>query len=250
MTAFPTYQELCQMCGKAAPHAPEATRCIRVVFVTTHGRIGRLIRWRTWSEGVTHVGIMDEENWVVHADLGKGVREEALPLITKVGNRMDILAIDIPKAAADALWTLARQQVGKRYDLRGNFGFIFRMRMQNPKRWFCSELVAWLFWKAGCPLLARLPSWKYAPEDLWRSPLLRYESSHIVTKFDDGQIGLKWAPPPMPPERTEMPLESLFASDGSIPGRTGDLQNAEKCRGKFGESDSNPMSKIKIGDQK
>lgn len=223
----PSYAELCTLCRRPAPASGCKTEVVRVVFASGRSRINRLIQWRTWSEGVNHVGVMDDEGRVIHADLGKGVQEDDLVNFTKVGNRIDVLQITLPHGSAEELWTLLREQVGKKYDLMGNIGFIFRSRMQNPKKWFCSEMVAWAFWKVGHPLLARLPSWKYSPEDLWRSPLLAYETSWILKEDSKGKRWLKWVSEQAPVETPETALELIFSKTRPT---TADVPEKSKCR--------------------
>jgi hypothetical protein len=66
-------------------------------------------------------------------------------------------------------------QVGKPYDWYGILcGFGLHRAAGDPsKSWFCSELVSDAHYRAGTPLLLRLPAWKQPPCMVQCSPLLR-----------------------------------------------------------------------------
>lgn len=145
---------------------------LRVAFYTGGDKVSQLIRWRTWG-GPSHVGLLTQDGrHVLHARAFKGVSIDPLTHSASVGTRVDVLVIEVSEDVVSLIWQLAEAQLGKSYDYLGNAGFVLRRNMHASDSWFCSELVAWLFWAAGVPLLARVPSWKYSPEDLWRSPLL------------------------------------------------------------------------------
>jgi hypothetical protein len=250
----PTYAELCQLCGRSArPGLVAAMSPVRIVFVTTNNKMGRLIRWRTWGAGPAHVGVMQDDGMVIHADLGKGVAEEHLPYIAGIGSRIDVFRVDIPHAAAELFWSLARAQIGKGYDFLGNIGFVVRKPMQSPTRWFCSELVAWLFWKAGRPLLHRVPSWKYAPEDIYRSPLLTYEISYEVSPpFRGKEPVLKWVEAPFDPAYPEnarkRPSKAFEAETAHRYGWPHPANFATACNGHPGDVAGNEANQNQTGD--
>lgn len=59
-------------------------------------------------------------------------------------------------------WTIFRtavELIGCKYDWRGIGGFATRRNVQNPLKWFCSELAAWCLLKAGIIALKMLCSW-------------------------------------------------------------------------------------------
>ncbi len=67
-----------------------------------------------------------------------------------------------------------RAQVGKPYDFIGLFGFPFRRKdIQNPDKFFCSELVFTALKKAGIELLQATDPSEVSPRLLLRSPLLK-----------------------------------------------------------------------------
>ena len=66
--------------------------------------------------------------------------------------------------------------LGARYDYLSVVRFVTRRPQSQSSRdkWFCSELVAEAYARAGLPLLNRVPSWNIFPGMLAYSPLLLY----------------------------------------------------------------------------
>lgn len=72
-------------------------------------------------------------------------------------------------------WALT--QVGKPYDFSAVTGIVLNRNWHNEDKWFCSELVAVAFEKAGAPILSTRPSsafWRITPRDLLLSRQLFY----------------------------------------------------------------------------
>lgn len=173
---------------ETSPEPEPTTVPIRVAFFSGTGKWSRLIRWRTWGDGPAHVGLLTTDGAnILHARPGRGVRVDRLEDSAKPGTVIDILEAQVPADAARILWAYAEAQLGKPYDWPGNLGFVIRKDVHDRDAWFCSELVAWLFYIANHPLLHRLPSWKYSPEDLWRSPLLTPVGGYTLRRNPRGQ---------------------------------------------------------------
>lgn len=67
-----------------------------------------------------------------------------------------------------------KAQVGKPYDLMGLFGFPLRRKnIQDPDKFFCSELVFTALKQAGIELLQDTDPSEVSPRLLLRSPLLK-----------------------------------------------------------------------------
>lgn len=223
--------------SSSAPHSPLPTphSPLHIAFYTGGDKISQLIRWRTWG-GPSHVGILTTDGHnVLHARALKGVRIDPLLHSAPIGTRVDILRLDLPPADHSTLWRLAEAQIGKPYDYLGNLGFVLRRPIHSKTSWFCSELVAWLCWAAGHPLLARTPSWKHSPEDLWRSPLLHPVTSFHLAQDPGGTRFLRLTTPepqkhpqnalaPSPAPRQPPPAENRFANPCKpLPGETDPL---------------------------
>lgn len=74
-------------------------------------------------------------------------------------------------------WEWAQQQVGKPYDFSAISGIALDRNWHDESKWFCSELVAVAFEKAGHPLLSTRPSaafYRITPRDLLLSRELFY----------------------------------------------------------------------------
>lgn len=74
--------------------------------------------------------------------------------------------IEIPSVLEDSIlfWFIKHQ--GKPYDLRGNFGFVFRRISDDKNKWFCSEAIA--------AALGIEDSWRYCPNTLYSALSFAY----------------------------------------------------------------------------
>ena len=74
----------------------------------------------------------------------------------------------------DAAYQVALRQAGKPYDFLAIGGILLDRDWRDTRRWFCSELVAWAFERAGAPLLnPDAPAWRITPRDLLLSQQIR-----------------------------------------------------------------------------
>lgn len=74
-------------------------------------------------------------------------------------------------------YEFAKTQIGKPYDFSAVSGILLDRNWHNDVNWFCSELVAVSFEKAGHPLLSTRPSaktYRITPRDLLLSRNLYY----------------------------------------------------------------------------
>lgn len=122
-----------------------------------------LIRQFTWSN-YSHVDIVLPDGRLLGSRLFGGVS------IQPPGRFKEtiLVQVDAPYEVINAALT----QVGKPYDLAAVFGIIIRRDWQSTDKWFCSELVAWSFEQAKCPLLRTENFNRVTPRDLLMSPLL------------------------------------------------------------------------------
>lgn len=212
---------------------------IRVLFYQGRDKLSRLIRWRTWSDGPSHVALLlPNGREVLHARPLRGVLIEPLTASARIGTRIDLLYATLPEADADRLWAFAKNQVGKPYDWLGNAGFVIRKDIHGRTSWFCSELIAWLFWSCGHPLLARTPSWKYAPEDCWRAPRLQVGTAFYLDRDPTGNPFLRLTTP----KATQKPSDAFSAPPPSIYPQGPENQNARRCRKNYSHPRANPAN--------
>lgn len=125
------------------------------------GAGGRFIKWFSFGR-YTHVSLLfvkdNLASFEIESIQGAGVRRVS---------RGDDYPCDryfvdcTPEQAATILHT-AESLIGCKYDWSGIYGFLRRKKRENPKKWFCSELVAYCLYKAGI-ILMRLPAWKQSP---------------------------------------------------------------------------------------
>jgi len=107
---------------------------MKVIFARNNANfISKIIRLYTWSEW-SHVGVIDGD-YVIEAIGGKGVEKTLIKAFKK---RYDITKIR--RIPGDI--EIARNLIGKQFDQKGLWGGLLHMSVQDPDKWFCSELVA------------------------------------------------------------------------------------------------------------
>jgi len=144
-----------------------------VIFGCYQGRSvwpSRLVRWFSWSD-YSHVALYLRDRpgkKIIEAWPAGGVQAVDGWLTNhKGGTRVDLMAFILqptaPRLAQASAWL--DNQIGKRYDWRGVFRFIFRAGGEIDDDWFCSELAAEFADYCGEPL-AHMPSFKFMPRDV------------------------------------------------------------------------------------
>lgn len=123
---------------------------------------------RSWC---SHVEFVTGAGWTFGAQPFGGIRWRS-PEESKLYTRAERFRVG---GIQDALeW--AETQTGKHYDLSAVFGMAFDRNWRSQGRFFCSELVALAFEKAGSPLLNPTADvWRITPRDLLLSPYLTKE---------------------------------------------------------------------------
>lgn len=135
---------------------------VRVIFSRRHNVGSLMLRtflWSAWS----HCALIDGDE-VIEAVTFHGVRVRSLWEFVADASAFEV--IEVPCADPAAVIAAARSQLGKPYDWIGALGIAFRRRWDQASGWFCSELVAWAFAKAGTPLF-RVDAWRITPRDLY-----------------------------------------------------------------------------------
>ena len=82
---------------------------------------------------------------------GNGVRFLPTKEILRNPDRWEVITTWVEPAVEKSLFKLAQGEVGKKYDTFGLFTgfFLFAPYLQNDKQRYCSDIVAWLAYKAG-----------------------------------------------------------------------------------------------------
>ena len=136
--------------------------------------VSRLIRWRTWSD-YSHAAWVCRDGSVIEAwHVGKGVRRVAGLLDQHTpGTQVDLFDVQgLDDGRRYDVETFLLAQLGKPYDFAGIMGFVAARRVENPQKWFCSELIFAALQSVGIDILARIPAWKVTPGLLLLSPTL------------------------------------------------------------------------------
>ncbi len=138
--------------------------------------VDKLIQFRTWSP-YTHVALIlsyrDRE--IISATWPK-IKRENVSEYAK-GTKVEVYEIECSTKQAEKVrqWFLSRErQAG--YDLPGLIGFIVRGKIEDEKKFFCSEAFVTACYAAGIEVFApkRCPAYKVAPGTLRWSPRLKF----------------------------------------------------------------------------
>lgn len=139
-------------------------------FITSNSIVSRAIRAVTWSD-YSHVDlIVKGPNGLAllgaQAD-GVKIRPWNYCQPTRILN----LYAEVPEGVAKVVFDFCNAQLGKPYDYSALAGNLLHRDWQEDDSWFCSELVAAAFDRAGYPLLNGGTN-RITPGMLVRSPRL------------------------------------------------------------------------------
>ena len=114
-----------------------------------------------WLDNYSHVEIVFDDN-LMFSSSGRDqkVRFRSFPR----DDHWDVY--QLPSVSEHTVRHLAEMYVGAEYDYTGVLGFIIPFRIENSKKWFCSELVHQLLQQSGLPLTGK--SFNVAPQELYR----------------------------------------------------------------------------------
>lgn len=121
--------------------AQQPDQYLALIFCTDKSDwVSTAIRWLTWWKH-SHVGMVSPyAPLVIESTHGVGVREVSMASFL---NRDGAEVRYLPCADPARAWDRALSQVGKPYDWRFAWGWLFRRNWQDNRAWACSELIAW-----------------------------------------------------------------------------------------------------------
>ena len=139
-------------------------------FVTSETLSDRIIRFMTKSP-FSHVDIV-LDNGLLGARLNGGVKIRNFDYMKF--SKVVKYKVDIPDDASKVAIQAAISQIGKPYDWRAVFSWLFFMReWDDPNKWFCSELIAWAIHQAHYSITNWSHSKMVSPQDLLYSTMLK-----------------------------------------------------------------------------
>jgi len=94
-----------------------------------------------WTHGpFSHVELRFSDGMCFSSSFrDKGVRFKNIDIKPE---RWEILQLNIRDEQEQLLREWASKHIGKKYDFLGIFGFVIGTRIQNKKKWYCSEVCA------------------------------------------------------------------------------------------------------------
>lgn len=141
----------------------------RLLFSTSSHPGSAIIRAFTWSSW-SHVALIDGDQ-IIEAAAPHGVRRA--PLAPAIERAHHSAIVSLPCSDPDRIIAAAASQIGKPYDYTAVIGLGLHRDWQETDAWFCSELVAWAFARAGESLFRAEVLRRVTPQHLW---MLRPES--------------------------------------------------------------------------
>lgn len=140
---------------------------MKILFCRSHGFVSWAIRIFTWSRW-GHVAVLAPDNMTVYEAVWPRVHKTTLATLHKEEAVIQAVEMHLLRPEAAIQWL--EQQVGKPYDWKALFGFVFHRDWASPKKWFCSELAAMAWDKGGSPLFRRNAVFRISPGMLWLIP--------------------------------------------------------------------------------
>ena len=138
---------------------------IHLAFYKGNGNLfDRIVRFWTRSR-YSHVEIVIGDFWYTSSPRDGGVVSRRMKGFDS--RNWDFVRISTIPGNKIHIADLFFEQKGKRYDWLGIFlSQIFPLGVQNPKRWFCSEICAYVLDRSGANHLEKDYSW-YSPGRLY-----------------------------------------------------------------------------------
>lgn len=143
------------------------------VYIRGHkpekGIVGNFIAFYTFGQ-YKHISMVFEHNdgALQGFQSNAGIGVHFFETETIGAPNADVMEVPITPEQAAKMHFLATGLNGAKYDYLGNYGFIRRAKRENPDRWFCSEVAAWLCEQINYPLL-RMAPWRQHPVVLMAS---------------------------------------------------------------------------------
>jgi hypothetical protein len=123
------------LCGSSLPLEDFTMEVITFHFHRSSTIFGKLVEWRTGSH-VAHVSI-EVRGYHYNAFLDKRFYRT-----TELGkNRVESYSFMVSKEVAANAVTILERAIGKLYDVRSMFGFLFNINRQSRGRVYCSEIA-------------------------------------------------------------------------------------------------------------
>ena len=121
-------------------------------FITSNSVVSRVIRVVTWSN-FSHVDLVVKQDGKLALLGAQADGVKIRPLGYCNPTRIETLTADVPEEARKKIFDFCYAQVGKPYDYTALLGNLLHRDWQEDDSWFCSELLAAAFNKAGYPLI-------------------------------------------------------------------------------------------------
>lgn len=140
---------------------------LTLLFCRSHTVGSWLMRQLSRSDW-SHVGILEPDGQQVLEATWPRVRRATLAQF--LNGKTEAVPVTFPCADPDAAIAWAAAQIGKPYDWRGLFSFVFHSDWAHPGQWWCSEYAAMAAQQGNSPLVRPGATNRVAPQHLWMLP--------------------------------------------------------------------------------
>lgn len=150
---------------------------IRLRFSNTRTLSSHLVAFFTDS-WCSHVEFEVTPNVYIGSELAEGVFTYPTPELI---DEYEVYEVEVTNEQYKQAMVVLLNQVGKKYDWWALVGNLFRRNWQETNKWFCSELVAYVFEQIGYPLVRDKLN-RVTPADLLLSPLMTLVESNRTVR--------------------------------------------------------------------
>lgn len=145
----------------------QARKC-DLIFINSDHIGSKLVQW--WTNSIfDHVEICIGDRKVIGAKPKGGVQIRDISTLESGKWCLTRPAITLLDNQQEDIVNFLKSQVGKKYDWMGIMGFPMNRNIDNPNRWFCSEIAGKAFTKGNYPLIPRKSPSMIPPELLYQS---------------------------------------------------------------------------------
>ena len=135
---------------------------LSVIFSKNNGLISRIVCFFTRSDW-SHVDIYDPDtDTVIGAEAGIGVREKTLDELLMSSSKNMMVTFENLNSKKPLAY--ARSKLGAGYDWMACIGFVTKAMLENPQKYFCSELISKAFAYGGYPIVLDERHIKVSPD--------------------------------------------------------------------------------------
>lgn len=150
---------------------------IKIIGVRGKSFVSHIVKWFQWGYPYTHIAYVlddiDKDNPLI-IEAWYDVHACKYNVYHK-GDPFEYFTIETTDRQRRQVERFLFRQLGKPYDWLGIIGLVLHKDIEDRQSWFCSELIAEAFYRAGINILVSIQSYKVTPRLMLISPTIRGE---------------------------------------------------------------------------